>query len=251
MTIRGCLGACLLLAGTGAGGCGASDRSDDEGTQTAPQADTSTATASTTELETATTGGAAQTGATTDDAEATDAPDDDGGTTGRDDGSCVVPTMASDLPGVQLVVTAETCTFALAEAEAGITVAYELVITEPLEGVFPHEYGSANCVDVGLESLLVSERLYGDDHAYCVCDKGLCPPWDPPEISLVPGTSSMAFEWEGHAWNGPSDTPTPYGDPFPPGTYVLELRAIGQWDEPGVGLRDFEVLTEAEIVLVP
>jgi hypothetical protein len=160
--------------------------------------------------------------------------------------------MASDLSGVSIEVMAPTCTFTVAQAQAGIEIEYAILVDADIAGVFPDEYGSANCTELDALQLLVSERLFDDgDSVYCVCDKGLCPPWTPPEVTVLAGVYVRLFEWEGHAWNGPSDTRTPYGDPFPPGTYRLELRAIGQFADPDNGPRAFEVLTEAEVVLTP
>lgn len=192
----------------------------------------------------------------------TDASSTDGSDTGASstDGTdstgpglipCTVSTMSSDLPGVSIEITAPTCTFTVDEAQAGVAIDYEVVVEQDVAGVYPDEFGSANCTTLVDLMLLVSERLLGDGINYCVCDKGLCPPWDPPEVTVTAGTYPLTFMWEGHAWNGPSDTPTPFGDPFPPGTHTLELKAIGQFDDPGMGLRNFEVLTEAEVVLTP
>jgi hypothetical protein len=159
--------------------------------------------------------------------------------------------VASDLPGVSLEVVSTDCTFTLAEAAAGIVIDYRLEIEQTLEGVATAEYGSANCVfEVPEEGLLISEILEGDGQYYCVCDVGLCPPFELVPRTLAAGSFPLAFSWDGRNWTGPSDYGQPKGDPFPAGVYTLELRGIGEYDEPGSGTRAFEVMTTVDITLV-
>lgn len=170
--------------------------------------------------------------------------------TGTGEASCE-PAVSSDLPGVTLEVDSTDCTFTLAEAAAGIVIDYRLEIEDTLEGVATAEYGSANCVvEVPEEGLLVSEILEGNGQHYCVCDVGLCPPWELVPRTLPAGSFPLTFDWDGRNWNGPSDYGEPKGDPFPAGVYTLELRGIGEYDEPGSGTRAFEIMTTVDITLV-
>lgn len=198
-------------------------------------------------------GGSATTDATTA-ASATSSGTETGtesGSTGTSSGAAACdPTVTSDLPGVSLELDSTDCTFTLAEAAAGITVDYHLQVDADLDGVAADEYGSANCVDLPAVGLFISEILAGDGQRYCECDYGLCAPWTPTPATLAAGSFPSSFDWDGRNWNGPSDTGQPKGDPFPAGEYVLELKTIGTYDEPGAGERPFEVLTTVPITLV-
>ncbi|HVU03845.1 MAG TPA: hypothetical protein VHE30_18930 [Polyangiaceae bacterium] len=141
----------------------------------------------------------------------------------------------STLPHVHLVSKAKKCVFSLAEARAGITIPYEVVIDEDVPGfapLSPYPYGP------NVSSLAVTEVLAGGSQSYCLCDQGL--PWGacPEEdggvshpgsgtvcapTTLKKGTYAREFAWDGVNWTGPSDTGNPKGAPFPPGDYTLSL----------------------------
>ena len=63
---------------------------------------------------------------------------------------------------------------------------------------------------------------------------------------LVAGTYPDSLPWDGVNWFGPSDFNNPKGPPFPPGTYAVKIRAIGQREG-----QPFEVLGELPITLTP
>ena len=46
-------------------------------------------------------------------------------------------------------------------------------------------------------------------------------------MTLPAGQASGEFTWTGRSWWGPSDTGNPMGAPFPPGSYTLEVSAVG------------------------
>lgn len=146
---------------------------------------------------------------------------------------CVLGT-ASSLPHVQIVSKATQCVFSLAEARAGISIPYDVVIDEDVPGfapVQPYPYGA------NVSSLFVAELLRGGSQSYCLCDQGLpyasCPLSDGglshpngtacEPTTLKKGVYSRAFIWDGVNWTGPSDTGNPKGSPFPPGDYTLTI----------------------------
>jgi hypothetical protein len=138
-------------------------------------------------------------------------------------------TAASDLTGVSIQVTAANCTYTQAEAAGGISVPYEVVVESSILGVSPWSQDAGGC-GLPLESgLIIFERLQGGDQLYCMCDTGLCSPLA-IYTDLVPGTFAHTFEWNGVNWTGPSDFGNPQGEPFPPGSYTLEISAKGDVD---------------------
>ncbi|MBV9946818.1 MAG: hypothetical protein JOZ69_08225 [Myxococcales bacterium] len=148
------------------------------------------------------------------------------------DGSSTLPHVhfasSSTLP-------AGSCTFTLAQARAGIAIAYDLVVDDDVPGFapdVPYSYGADDA------NLAISEILSGGGQRYCVCDKGLpyrsCPDIDGgrtytidagpcPAVTIPAGTYHRVFAWDGHNWSGPSDTFNPKGALFPAGDYELDL----------------------------
>ena len=97
--------------------------------------------------------------------------------------------------------------------------------------VIPWSQDAGNCDTPEASGLILFEDLNGNAERYCVCDQGLCgsPPLVPATIPA--GQTPGAFTWTGRNWWGPSDTGNPLGDPFPAGTYTLEVSAIGTVDQ--------------------
>src|SRR5262249_52938028 len=130
--------------------------------------------------------------------------------------SCVLD-RSSTVPQVHVDFLTNVCTFTLAQASAGISIPYDLVIDEDVPGFVPnHPYYYPPDV-AGLE---VSEVLSGGTQRYCVCDKGLpfstCPAdgggtYHPDAgaactpITLRKGVYHRKFTSDGHNWYGPSD----------------------------------------------
>lgn len=147
----------------------------------------------------------------------------------------------SDLPGVQLEITSEKCTFTRAELEEGVIFEFSYVIEDEIEispageyscwrslpGNFPHAY-----------------QIAGDGQRYCLCDVGLCQQ-DTSPLTLQPGTYPQSFEWTGRNWDGPSDTGNPLGEPFPAGTYTLSVRSDGTYEG-----SQFDVVATLDITII-
>ena len=160
-------------------------------------------------------------------------------------------TSASTLAGVSIAITATDCTFTLAEAAAGITIPYEVVVAGADTSVIPLPQDAGECGQPGPSGLILFERLAGSEQQYCICDTGLCQGPDMTPVSLDDGTWPGAFEWDGKNWDGPSDTGNDKGPAFPPGTYTLTVNAKGQAVAPDDGTSPFEVRATAQIHLIP
>jgi hypothetical protein len=133
----------------------------------------------------------------------------------------------SNLPGVRIHVTSETCTFTLAEVKAGIHIPYEITVDHDVETV-PKEPPSSYCYAPGPSGLLVGAVLSGGDQRYCRCDEGLPYRLYCEQTSTVrAGVYASTFEWDGVNWYGPSDTQNPKGKAFPTGIYRLDITAKG------------------------
>lgn len=162
------------------------------------------------------------------------------------------PSESSDLPGVAMRFTSDTCTFTLAQAAAGITIPYAVKVDRDISGVVLG-YDSRDFsrrTEPGSSGLHVFEMLSGGAQKYCLCDSGLPSPPDTTARALKIGTYPLAFTWDGKNWGGASDTGTPKGAPFPAGVYLLEVRAQGTAPAPG-GSAPFAVNASIKIRLVP
>ncbi|MDP6947115.1 MAG: hypothetical protein QF464_23395, partial [Myxococcota bacterium] len=151
-------------------------------------------------------------------------------------GQCVAPqacemTQQSTLAGVSIAFVGDVCTFTAAEAAAGVTIPYQVVIDAEVAGVTASPQDSGGCGSPGASGLIVFERLSGEDQQYCICDTGLCQGLDTPPATLAPGAWDHDFAWDGVNWTGPSDFGNPKGEPFPPGSYTLRVSAVGAVDD--------------------
>jgi hypothetical protein len=173
--------------------------------------------------------------------------------TDTDAGPCTLDS-ASDLPGVHIVFTTQTCTFTLAQAAAGIAIEYDVVVDADVTGVIPEGQNSAPAA--GPSGLIVFEKLAGAGQNYCLCDVGLGAMTSPNPVTIKMGTYHSTFSWMGKNWNGPSDTGNPMGTPFPVGDYRLDVSAIGSVVDADAGSADagsksFKVDAGFRITLVP
>jgi hypothetical protein len=157
---------------------------------------------------------------------------------------------SSTLPGVSIDFTTTDCNYTLAEAAAGITIGYNIVVANDIQGVYPIPQDAGKCGTPDSSGLLPFAVLAGGSEQYCICDEGLCPgPSDTP-ITIVKGSYPGTFTWDGRNWTGPSDFNNPKGDPFPAGDYTLTVSAIGQYEDAGAK-KDFNVTGTFVLHLLP
>lgn len=160
-----------------------------------------------------------------------------------------LPCESGDLPGVCIRFLPQQDTFTLAEAQAGVTFEYEILVEADLESVQPMA-GAETCDQPDPSGLYTSGRVAGGDQSYCVCDVGICPCCDFPVITLAAGVYPGSFEWNGVNWTGPSDFGNPFGPPFPPGDYEVTISADGVWSPNGEET-PFALVGTLPITLVP
>ena len=134
---------------------------------------------------------------------------------------------SSDLPGVCIRFDAQDGLVGLDQVAAGIEVPYTIIVEQDIDDVVVAPRDAGGCGQPGPSGLIPFERLTGGGQDYCLCDVGLCQGPDLIPRVLSAGETARVFEWTGANWYGPSDTGNPLGDPFPPGTYTLEVSAIG------------------------
>lgn len=140
--------------------------------------------------------------------------------------SCHV-TSFSTLPGVHIEVDDSACKFTLAQAMQGITFDYQVVVDHDVEGVTPEKQDAGRCQSAHASGLYLGERIAGGSERYCICDTGLCQDVSEAPKTLTAGAYPGTFSWDGHNWEGPSDTSNPKGPLFPAGTYTFEVKASG------------------------
>lgn len=152
------------------------------------------------------------------------------------------------LPGVSIDLSGNPDTITLEEAAAGVLFQYEVVIENDLEGVVANPLDAGQCDQPHESGLRILETISGGNQIYCLCDTGHCLPPTGDSTTLRAGRYKGSFEWTGRNWRGPSDTVNPMGDPFPPGTYTLELRAEGSYTSDEV---PYFIRATVEFELVP
>jgi hypothetical protein len=172
-------------------------------------------------------------------------PAADGGLLATDSGGACRSSVSSTLPGVFFRFPPQRCQFSLAEAAAGISLQYELVVTQGVDVAL-------NVLDEGCcQRTTILERLVGGGQSYCLCDFGLCDPCPLSYATRIPcGMTPLVFSWDGRNWNGPSDTMTPKGASFPPGEYTFTVSMMGQRSVSGIPVA-FAVQATFRIDLVP
>jgi hypothetical protein len=173
-----------------------------------------------------------------------------GGSTGTGGAASCTPGGASTLAGVTIDFPPQNCTFTVAEAAAGITIDYQVVVAQDVMGVIADTQDAGGCGSPGMSGLILFEDLSGNGQHYCLCDIGLCPGPSGTPVTLPAGTYPGSFSWEGINWGGPSDTGQPFGPPFPPGSYTLEVSALGDVMDMN-GTVPFSVTGTFPIHLVP
>jgi len=156
---------------------------------------------------------------------------DSADSTGDESPDVAPPVCTSDdessLPGVRILFPEQPCTFRLSEAAAGISLRYQIMIASDVADVVRQPQDAGHCGVAGPSGLIAFERLEGGGQRYCLCDVGLCPPPPGVPIQLRTGVHDEDFGWRGRNWDGPSDTGNLEGDPFPTGSYLLTVSAIG------------------------
>jgi hypothetical protein len=156
-------------------------------------------------------------------------------------------TSTSSLPGVSIAFHQPVaCEFTLAQAQAGIAIAYDVIVASDVAGVVPKPQDMGDCGQPGSSGLIPFERLQGGGQSYCLCDTGLCRAMPLPPRTLLAGRYTNTFSWDGKNWSGPSDTLNPQGAPFPPGDYTLNVSATGTR-----GTQSFTVSATLAIRLTP
>ena len=79
---------------------------------------------------------------------------------------------SSNLPDVTIEFPAQPCVFTLAQAAAGITIDYDVVVANMVTGVIPAPQDAGQCDGPGSSGLITFERLDGGGQSYCICDQG-------------------------------------------------------------------------------
>lgn len=163
--------------------------------------------------------------------------------------SCPGAGLRSETPvdGACIAFATPESTFTLAEAAAGIQVDYAVIIDAGAM-VTPWDEACGCCgIDWSPSGLWLAEVLSGADELYCICDDGVDCDCAFVTHPLESGTHPGTFDWEGR--NG--EVPWDPGPPFPPGTYTLEVTAVGYWEDAPGGRRWFTIAGTHLVTLVP
>jgi len=159
------------------------------------------------------------------------APVDAGASACIDEASGTLP------PGVAIALKAWSggCSVSIAAASGAFPMPYSVAVASGTTAyVWNKNTNMGGCppqqVDGGVATSVTIEGHGGaETQKWCLCDTGLCAPPKPNFVPLVAGTYDVAFAWDGNSWYGPSDTGNPPGPAFPPGTYAMSVRAMGEY----------------------
>ena len=158
---------------------------------------------------------------------------------------------------ISIVFSQPGYSYTVAQAAEGIAIEYEIVIDRDLTGVVPLPQGSAgegitvaqaDGREERIANLLPFESLTGNAQSYGLFDTGLPAPRKAFPATIKSGRYRHLFKWNGRNWNGGSDTDRPQGDPFPAGTYKLEVSCAGVVVDAEVR-SGFRVVNEVEVML--
>ena len=141
-------------------------------------------------------------------------------------------------------------TFTLAEVARGIRIDYTISVKRDIDGAIPHQQDVGSASGPGTSGLYPFEVISGNGQSYSLRDVGLGPPHELPARKLEKGVYPIAFEWDGRNWTGPSDFDPPKGDPFPPSSYTLTVRIVGEVETAG-GKKSYDVANSVEVRLTP
>lgn len=118
-------------------------------------------------------------------------------------------------------------TFTLSEAAKGVSIGYTITVKHDLDGVIPRPQDAGQASGAGPSGLIPFEKIFGNGESYSLQDIGLGQP-NGEARTIKKGVYPASFKWDGRNWNGPSDFGNPKGDPFPPGSYTLTVRVVGE-----------------------
>jgi hypothetical protein len=139
-------------------------------------------------------------------------------------GPCAT-TVSSTIPTIRIEFLPQPCSFTLADVARGITLSYEIVVSDWVDQFTPITY--VNCGSRGPAGLYDFPTIGGGGQRYAVADLGFCMSPTPAPITITPGRYAAQFPWDGMNWNGPSDYTAPKGPPFPPGRYTFGVIVAG------------------------
>ncbi|PHR92739.1 MAG: hypothetical protein COA78_33290 [Blastopirellula sp.] len=148
--------------------------------------------------------------------------------------------------------------FPIAEVAQGIEIDYEIVVRDDVAKILPLSQHSQSNIRIDLNGadhaqkcvLEPFARLSGNTQFYGEFSGGcLGAPRTISPTVLQHGRYSHTFKWSGrNLSNDGGGGSLPYGAPFPPGKYVLNIRCIGQVVEQGIP-KDFQITNNVTVTL--
>jgi hypothetical protein len=150
--------------------------------------------------------------------------------TGAQNLKCGVVGSKSDLPGVTLAITSDRCSFSQKELREGVRFDYEVIVQHEMAGVLPLPQDLTGCQKPGKSGLITFRVIRGDDQVFCPqCDLGPCLTASKKEETILhSGRYRETLLWNGQTFTGDAEgmSTVPKRE-FPPGWYLLSIRAIG------------------------
>jgi hypothetical protein len=135
---------------------------------------------------------------------------------------CDVDATDDSLPGVTIHVESHRCNFEVGQPGE---FTWKVDVAESVTYQVEASAGCGSCKTWGGNNpgQLVTYRVGTGDVHYCECDTGCCPPDMSMAYTLEASSGVGRIAWPGRQWDGPSDTNNPLGEPFPAGSYDVEV----------------------------
>lgn len=140
--------------------------------------------------------------------------------------------------------------FSLAKVANGVTIDYTIRVKQDIYNVIPRPQDDGFVSGPGPGGLFPFENISGNGQSYSLRDLGLGPEIEKPARTIKSGIYAASFKWDGRNWTGPSDFDNPKGDPFPPGSYTLTVRIVGEV-KTTQGKNPYDIANSVEVILVP
>lgn len=166
------------------------------------------------------------------------------------------PTYTGTIPGANLDLSQTACVFSIAKLGGKFPLPYKLIVGDAVP-MWSTDTNIGQCapktVFGGIATFVTVEGI-GDGlpQKWCLCDVGNCvPPKDTAFTPTAPGTYQHDFVWDGNNFDGPSDTNTQPGAPFPPGEYTLSVTSQGNFKKADGTEDGFGAAAKLQILLTP
>lgn len=161
------------------------------------------------------------------------------------------PVYSGSVPGATLDLSGTPCSFSISAAKGHFPLGYAIHVTSAEKVSIPGPNGCNPQLLAEHGGLAFNEEVAGGTQKWCLCDVGLCQVVKPPFTPTLPGNYTIAFDWDGNNWYGPSDTGNKPGPAFTAGNYVYTVSIKGEHQKGDGNTEAFSATASLPITLTP